>query len=166
MNNGICQVTIEGKKVPLRFGIPANREFFTALEDQPGILIESQLNEVGIAMLLYCGYRNACLVNDQIEELKKGAFVAYVDEATVNAELNNEMGAAVQCYMDSIYTAKYTEQIQDTVEDLKKKHRSTGTELRSSAMPRSNSHARNIKAVPSSSLRPGKKPMKKSKVKK
>lgn len=166
MNNGICSITISGNKVLLRFGIPANREFFKAMEERPDILIEDSLNEVGISVLLYCGYRNACLVNDEPVILKNGSFVEYVEQAIIDEEIKLEMNEAVQCYTNSVYTEKYTEQIHQTMEDLKKKVPLTGAKSKSSVTDRSGSQRKNTMHVPSPNSPSSRKRLKKIKKKK
>lgn len=164
MNNGICNITVDGTIIMLRFGIPANRQFYTAIEQRPEILVENKLNEVGIAVLLYSGYCNACLVNDEEQKLKAGAFVAYVENATIDTAVNTEMNAAVQCYTDSIYTEKFTEGIQNTLADIKKKAL-IGTGSKFIPTRPSSSPGKNTKPVLSGSSKSVKKRTKPSKKK-
>lgn len=119
--NGKCKIKIDERLVDLRFGLPANRLFFEALAETPDVLVGDQLNEIGIAALLYAGYRNACLISDDEAVITRGRFIEYVEDAQLTEDGKAEMQNAIQCYNDSAYTKNYTDKVNTVVEDIKKK---------------------------------------------
>jgi hypothetical protein len=122
LSNGICTVTMSGVTVHIRFGIPASREFFNELETDPDLIQNDEwLTEVGIATLLNCGYRNACLVRNEIPDITKGDFLLYVEEALVDDKVRQELNVAVATYTASKYTRKIAENLNVELDELKKK---------------------------------------------
>jgi hypothetical protein len=121
MMDGKSHITIETERVHLYFGLPANRTFFESLDENPAFLTGDELTEAGIAVLLYAGYCNACLIYDLPIELKRGLFISYVDNACIDDNLKKEMEAAVKAYSESLYTKKYIENLNEQLNDVKKK---------------------------------------------
>lgn len=148
--NGKCLIELNGLQIGLRFGMPANRWFFEALENEPDNLIGTQLSERGIAELLYAGYRNHRLVvdSDAMQPLSLGFFVEAVDEAALDPAVQEQITTAVNCYSESAYTKKYLEQTNLAIEELQKKT-STGTKL--SALPMQTSDLRQNNGKPARS---------------
>jgi len=121
MNNGYCSVTINGKDVGLKFGMPANRMFFEKMALKPEILSGDTVNEVGICHLIYAGYVNNCLVKDIEPELTFGFFMEWVEEALVDEGVKGKLQEVSNCYSESKFTQKCIEEINNKTEDLKKK---------------------------------------------
>ena len=111
-----CTLTINGQKVGLKFGMAS----FRYLSD--GKLVEgksfnkNELNEVGIAHILYSGYYNNCLVKDVEPSLTFEDFVDYIEQMLVNKIPLDEVTNAIKVWADN----DFIKQTQ-VVEEPKKK---------------------------------------------
>lgn len=111
-----CTLTINGQKVGLKFGMAS----FRYLSD--GKLVEgksfnkNELNEVGIAHILYSGYYNNCLVKDVEPSLTFEDFVDYIEQMLVNKSPLDEVTNAIKVWADN----DFIKQTQ-VVEEPKKK---------------------------------------------
>jgi len=111
-----CTITINGQKVGLKFGMAS----FRYLSD--GKLVEgksfnkNELNEVGIAHILYSGYYNNCLVKDVEPLLTFEDLVDHIEATLMNKEGLEEITNAVKVWADN----DFIKQTQ-TKEEPKKK---------------------------------------------
>lgn len=121
--NGLCKITVNGKLVNLRFGLPANRDFFNYIAINPGVIIGKEMTEMGVATLFHAAYKNACIVNNEEPVLGFGDFLAYGEDAYINEKLNAEMLKAIETWQESSYTIKYTKQVAErlSADENKKK---------------------------------------------
>lgn len=124
--NGKAHITVNDNRIDLYYGLPASRMFFEALDKNTRILEGQELNEAGIATLLYCGYANACLINNADEILTRGDFCQYVDIAVITENGRLELERAVKAYTDSQFTKYHLEKVDAVITEIKKKA-STGT---------------------------------------
>lgn len=114
-----CTLTINGQKVGLKFGMAS----FRYLSD--GKLVEgksfnkNELNEVGIAHILYSGYYNNCLVKDVEPSLTFEDFVDYIEATLVNKGGLEEITNAVKVWADN----DFIKQTQTETEPKKKTSR-------------------------------------------
>lgn len=119
-NKGICTIEVEGETIPLRFGMPANRILFEKLADNPTMLSSTNVNEKGVAWLIYAGYVNACMAKDQEPVKDFEYFFAFVEDCSV--DLPGELQRIADVYANSRYTQKAAQNVIDAVEDIKKKN--------------------------------------------
>jgi hypothetical protein len=121
--NGVTFIKIEGQEVQLRFGLPANRMIITALEEYAADMItkDEKLNETGIATVLFAGYYNACLVNEVKPIFTRGDFLRLMDEAYLRASVKKEIIDAINVYEESAYTKAYNAEVNNAIEEAKKK---------------------------------------------
>lgn len=80
MNNGIAQITIEGKPVFLKFGLPALRRMQEAAM-KFDIITGERYNDLGFAHIIYAGYVNECARHERLPEIPFSSFYDYVDGA-------------------------------------------------------------------------------------
>lgn len=82
MNNGIAKITLQGKPVFLKFGLPALRqvgEKSALYKLTYGPEENLRYNDLGFAHVLYAGYVNECCRNDKLPEIPFSDFYDYVD---------------------------------------------------------------------------------------
>lgn len=89
-----AQITIDDKKVGLKFGMMATREFFE-LMDRKKLMIGDTLNELGIAYILWFGYLNNCEVKQVDPEL---SFEQFYDLVEMSASGNEEITKALEVW--------------------------------------------------------------------
>jgi hypothetical protein len=121
MSNGYCQIVVNGETIGLRFGMLANRMMAERFLTDSTIMNNGQLNEVGIAYLIYAGYCNWCAVKDEQPKYKVGYFIEYVEECEVDETKLQEFQNIGDVYSKSKFTGKYLEEINKVTEEIKKK---------------------------------------------
>lgn len=119
---GRCDITMNGRIVPLRFGMPAVRWFLErASQDHLAIISDDSVNETGIAYILYAGYYNHCIADDKVPELKPGDFMDWVELMVDDPEAQKEMMKAGECFKESKQVNKAVENLTKQTEEIKKK---------------------------------------------
>jgi hypothetical protein len=126
-NSGLTTVTIKGEDIKIRFGIPAVRMFLEKLGDDSSIMKNDVINEQGIAYLLYSGYVNNCMVDDEPPIKKFGFFLEYVEDGFVDDEINKKLKEVAECYANSKYKKSIVDRANETLSEVKKKRKQTGT---------------------------------------
>lgn len=121
MDNGYCAIEINGKSIGLKYGMVANRLFFEEMSKNPSMMTGETINEIGVAHLIYAGYQNNCIVKGIEPELKFHFFMEWVEEALVDPKIKQTLETVSKCYADSRFTKKCVEEVNERVEDLKKK---------------------------------------------
>lgn len=112
-------VTIEGQKVGLKFGMAS----FRYLTDKfvEGISFDNnELNEIGIAHIIYSGYYNNCLVKGVLAEITFENIVDYVEKNLHNDEFLNNIKDVVKVWTESDFI-KQASVAEDGKEVSKKK---------------------------------------------
>lgn len=112
-------VTIEGQKVGLKFGMAS----FRYLTDKfvEGISFDNnELNEIGIAHIIYSGYYNNCLVKGVLAEITFENIVDYVEKNLHNDEFLNNIKDVVKVWTESDFI-KQASVAEDGKEVAKKK---------------------------------------------
>lgn len=68
VSSGLAEITIDGKKIGLRFGLPCIR-YLVEKSEALDLMNGKFYNELGMAHILYGGYVNACLARDTVTEI-------------------------------------------------------------------------------------------------
>lgn len=119
--NGFYSIKIDGEMVGLTFGMPANRWLYEKFHECPDLISGTDINDVGVAWLIYYGYKNNCLITDKTPIISFGK----VMEEVMELELTDEGKAILQevgkVFSESRFTIKYSEDINKKYEEVKKK---------------------------------------------
>lgn len=79
-------IEIEGKTIGLKFGMASFRYLQNKLVD--GVTYNgNELNEIGIAHILYSGYYNNCIIKDIVPELTFEVFVDFIEINLTNPKI-------------------------------------------------------------------------------
>jgi hypothetical protein len=109
-------ITINDQKIGLKFGMAS----FRYLQDK---LVEGKsfqggdLNEIGLAHIIYSGYFNNCLVKDVEPSLKFEEFVDWIEGNL----LNEDVMAQIKSVIDVWTNNQYIQQANNLAEEPKKK---------------------------------------------
>jgi hypothetical protein len=126
--NGIAIITIQGQEVRLKFGLPAIRHYMEA-SLTTALTSGEVYSDHGIAVILYAGYKNACLIREEPEKFRLEDFCELVEEDyTLESEGKEAIIAAIKAFNDSRVVKKVSERLKNAKEEEEKK-RSTGTTL-------------------------------------
>lgn len=126
-NSGMTSITHNGEKIDLRFGIIAVRMFLERVAaSNTTMVLGETINETGLANLIQCGYVNNCMIIDVVPSKTLGFFLEFIELAYVDEDIKKQLTLVSKCYADSKYTKKITEQVTKTIDDTKKKKKSTG----------------------------------------
>lgn len=123
-----CTLTIDGKKIGLKFGMASFRYL------SEGKLVEgksfngNEINEIGISHILYSGYWNNCLVKDVDPEMTFEDFVNYVENSLVRN--NDEIMHAMKIWSEN----DFIKSKQPEIETPKKKSSPGKTSKRSASV--------------------------------
>jgi hypothetical protein len=120
--NGYIALEINGEKVGLKFGMPANRWFTEKLSENIELISkDGVVTEIGVAYLIYFGYLNNCLVKEETQKHGFGYFMEYVEEALLNEDIMPNLIEVSKVYADSRYTQEWVKRIDNSTEEVKKK---------------------------------------------
>ena len=95
-----CTLTINDTKIGLKFGMASLRY----LQDK---LVEGKthrgedINEIGIAHILYSGYFNNCLHKDVEPEYSFEVFIDFIEGNLLNTEIMAEVGKVLQVWTEN-----------------------------------------------------------------
>lgn len=128
-------IHIKGAEIALYFGIPAATGIFQNADylsdGEKGVY-----NSNSIAIVLYEGYKNACLIDRKPETLQFRDFAIYAEDATLDNELS-EIKVAFDAFAESkVYkkAVKVGEQIIAADDEKKSSPLMTEIELNDSVM--------------------------------
>lgn len=127
-DSGVTSFVAGDEVIQLRFGLPANRMVFARWASIPDF--QNNINEAEVAWLLFAGYINACMAKGTEASKTFEFFYNVVEENSLTPEGIKALTNISECYVRSKYTKK---QIEDSVEDIKKKTQLIGTPLSPSA---------------------------------
>lgn len=98
--NGLAQITIAGREVGLKFGMPAIRRIVEKMQEVK--MLDGDLaNDLGVVHVLYAGYLNHCAMRDTVPDLAFEAFYDYVETAPDSLETFVELKTAVTEFEES-----------------------------------------------------------------
>jgi hypothetical protein len=117
-------ITINDQKVGLKFGMASFRYLSDKFKD--GISFENgELNEIGVAHLVYSGYYNNCLVKGVLPEMTFENLVDYVETNIMKNEFLEELKGIIKVWGESDMI-KSNVAAAEEVDDKAKKKSSRG----------------------------------------
>lgn len=117
-------ITINHQKVGLKFGMASFRYLSDKFKD--GISFENgELNEIGVAHLVYSGYYNNCLVKGVLPELTFENLIDYIEANIMKAEFLEELRNIIKVWGESDMI-KSNVAVSQEVDDKTKKKSSRG----------------------------------------
>jgi hypothetical protein len=117
-------ITINDQKVGLKFGMASFRYLSDKFKD--GISFENgELNEIGVAHLVYSGYYNNCLVKGVLPEMTFENLVDYVETNIMKNDFLEELKNIIKVWGESDMI-KSNVAAAEEVEDKTKKKTSRG----------------------------------------
>jgi hypothetical protein len=113
-------ITINDQKVGLKFGMASFRYLSDKFKD--GISFENgELNEIGVAHLVYSGYYNNCLVKGVLPEMTFENLVDYIEANIMKAEFLEELKNIIKVWGESDMIKSNVAQTEELDEKAKKK---------------------------------------------
>lgn len=113
-------ITINDQKVGLKFGMASFRYLSDKFKD--GISFENgELNEIGVAHLVYSGYYNNCLVKGVLPELTFESLVDYIEANIMKNEFLEELKNIIKVWGESDMIKSNVAQTQEVDDKAKKK---------------------------------------------
>ncbi len=113
-------ITINDQKVGLKFGMASFRYLSDKFKD--GISFENgELNEIGVAHLVYSGYYNNCLVKGVLPELTFENLVDYIESNIMKSEFLEELKNIIKVWSESDMIKTNIAATQEVEEKAKKK---------------------------------------------
>jgi hypothetical protein len=96
-----CTITINDQKVGLKFGMASFRYLSDGKLVEGKSFVNNELNEVGIAHILYSGYFNNCLVKDVEPSFTFEDFVDFIERTLMNKESIEPITNAIKVWADN-----------------------------------------------------------------
>lgn len=121
-----CSIVINHIKIGLKFGMASFRYLSEGKLVEGKSINNGEINEIGIAHIIYSGYFNNCLIKDQEPEYAFEWFVDGIEMNLNNAEFMEGVKNALEVWSKNEFISKATE----TIEEPKKK---AGKRLKPSA---------------------------------
>jgi hypothetical protein len=113
-------ITINDQKVGLKFGMASFRYLSDKFKD--GISFENgELNEIGVAHLVYSGYYNNCLVKGVLPELTFENLVDYIETNIMKNEFLEELKVIIKVWGESDMIKSNVAQTEQVEPEAKKK---------------------------------------------
>ncbi len=113
-------ITINDQKVGLKFGMASFRYVADKLKD--GITFENgEINEIGIAHLVYSGYYNNCLVKGVLPEITFETLLDYIEANIMKQDFIDELKEIIKVWGESDMIKKNFVASKNTEESAKKK---------------------------------------------
>ena len=93
-------ITINDQKVGLKFGMASFRYISDKLKD--GITFENgEINEIGVAHLIYSGYYNNCLVKGVLPEMTFETLLDYIEANIMKQDFIDELKEIIKVWGES-----------------------------------------------------------------
>ena len=113
-------ITINDQKVGLKFGMASFRYLSDKFKD--GISFENgELNEIGVAHLVYSGYYNNCLVKGVLPEMTFENLVDYIETNIMKNEFLEELKGIIKVWGESDMIKSNVAQTEQVEPEAKKK---------------------------------------------
>lgn len=122
--NGVATITMDGTPLRLKFGLPAVRRIMEKMAERQ-IMNEGVYSDVGLAHILYAGYLNGCLMQDEVATIPFEQFYEHVENVRDSEAARQEVEAAIAAFTASRFVKQAKEKLDEAEE---KKSPSTGTE--------------------------------------
>lgn len=124
---GYTQITIAGQPIGLLFGLPAIKQISDKINLLSG-MEEITLNIMSMVHILYAGYVNNCLANNQEPIIDFKVFYDKVEQGALNNGLA-EIEKAIKVFAGS----KEVKQVEEEGKKKLSKNKLIGTKLKRSA---------------------------------
>lgn len=111
-----CTITIKEETIGLKFGMASFRYLSDGRFIEGKSYTNNELNEIGIAHILYSGYYNNCIVKDIDTKYTFEDFVDYVESALVSKSGMDSITNAIKIWSENEYIKQ-----NKTTEEAKKK---------------------------------------------
>lgn len=106
------------KKLGLKFGMASFRylqnKFAKGL-----VFAQNDLNEIGIAHIIYSGYQNNCLVKDVEPEVSFEELVDYIEQNLLDEAFIQQVKDIVEIWSNNDFIKKSVEQTEETTKKKK-----------------------------------------------
>ena len=113
-------ITINDQKVGLKFGMASFRYVADKLKD--GITFENgEINEIGIAHLIYSGYYNNCLVKGVLPEITFETLLDYIEANIMKQDFIDELKEIIKVWGECDMIKSNPSSSETTEESAKKK---------------------------------------------
>ena len=113
-------ITINDQKVGLKFGMASFRYVADKLKD--GITFENgEINEIGIAHLIYSGYYNNCLVKGVLPEITFETLLDYIEANIMKQDFIDELKEIIKVWGESDMIKNNASSSETTEQSTKKK---------------------------------------------
>jgi hypothetical protein len=103
-----CTLTLNDTKIGLKFGMASYRYLSTKLVEgktHQG----ADINEIGIAHILYSGYFNNCLIKDVEPDYSFEVFAEWLEQNLTNDEAMNQVKAILELWTNNQFVQKALE---------------------------------------------------------
>lgn len=111
-----CSIVINDIKIGLKFGMASFRYLSEGKLVEGKSINKGEINEIGIAHIIYSGYFNNCLIKDQEPEYDFAWFVDAIEMNLSNSQFMEQVKSALEVWSQNDFIAKAT-----TSEEPKKK---------------------------------------------
>lgn len=118
------EIDINDKKIGLKFGMASYRYLSEKFKDGVSFHNE-QITELGIAHIIYCAYKNNCIVKEMPMDMTFEQIVDFVEMNTSNTVFMDQMREVMKIWAESDFIKKTQVAQQDNEEPKKKKFRGT-----------------------------------------
>lgn len=106
-------ITINGTKIGLKFGMASFRYLSDKFVEGKAYT-NNELNEIGIAHILYSGYYNNCLIKDVEIDNSFESFVDFIEANLTNEDVLNDIKSIIQIWSQNEFLKQKEESKQET----------------------------------------------------
>lgn len=108
-------ITINGETIGLKFGMASFRYLENKFVEGKSFS-NDQINEIGIAHILYSGYYNNCLIKDEQTKYSFEYFIDWIEANLYNEDAMNQITKTIEFWSSNDFI-----KTESTKEDAKKK---------------------------------------------
>lgn len=113
--NGVAKITIDGREVALKFGLPAVRRILEKMA-QYELSDDGIYSDLGLSHVLYAGYLNGCVMKDEMAEMPFETFYNHVENLRDDETSKEQVQAAVKAFEESRYIKPLVEKLKEETE--------------------------------------------------
>lgn len=116
-----CSIVIDDIKIGLKFGMASFRYLSEGKLVEGKSINKGEINEIGIAHIIYSGYFNNCLIKDQEPEYSFEWFVDNIEMNLNNAAFMEGVKNALEVWSKNEFISKATEATEEPKKKAGKK---------------------------------------------